>query len=108
MAETDLQYIKDSVERDHESHGWSEGDFSARLDNGENRNRIVAAYWRGRATEVITLVNTSESGSSRGNDAIYSRMSALADRYAALADYEEYESGGTSEATLGSFDMERS
>jgi len=107
MAEqADIQYVKDSIEREM-AEGWDEAEIIRRLDEGANRNRVVESYWRKRATDFITLVNTSESGSTRGNDAIYNRMVAAADAHAKKADAEEATSGTASVETLGSFDIER-
>lgn len=76
-----IQFVKDGIEADYESHGWSEVEIMTRIDTGVRVERVVAAYWRKRASETILLVNTSESGSSRGMDAVYSRMKALADEW---------------------------
>lgn len=86
MADSgDIQYVKDSIESDYTSRGWSEEALIDRLDAGAIPERVICAYWRMRASATINLVNVSESGSSRGNDAIYSRMKALADDWDAKA-----------------------
>ena len=82
---SDIAFVIDSIEADHEEHGWDESSISDRLDAGAIKERVVAAYWRMRASETISLVNTSESGSSRGMDSVYPRMKALADEWDARA-----------------------
>lgn len=85
----DIQRVIDNLEAGYETHGWSETTIAGRLDTGQSVSRIISVYWTQRANSVIELVNTSESGSSRGNDAIYARMKALAAEWAKKADDEE-------------------
>jgi len=88
----DIAKVKDNIEDDATAYGFGEVEIVRRLDVvGQTPTRIIAVYWAKRAQNVITLVNISESGSSRGNDAIYARMSALAEKWGALADAEETE-----------------
>jgi hypothetical protein len=77
----DVTFVTDNIEPNYSEHGWSDQEILDRLDTGSVPQRVVAAYWRMRASQTILLVNTSESGSSRGNDAIYSRMRDLADAW---------------------------
>jgi hypothetical protein len=77
----EVSFVLDAIDPHYEDYGWEETDIVDRIDNGAIPARVVAAYWRMRASRAITLVNTSEAGSSRGNDAIYARMKALADEW---------------------------
>lgn len=82
MATTEqIQAVKDAIETD----GWSELEITTRIDAGVRVERVIAAYWRQRASATIMLVNTSEAGSTRGMDAVYARMKALADEWEAKA-----------------------
>lgn len=82
MAEAeDIQAVLDNIESDYTAHGWTEAEIEARLENGAIWQRVVYAYWNMRANQTILLVNTSEAGSSRGMDAVYSRIRALADSW---------------------------
>lgn len=105
----DVQFVIDAIEKNYAEHGWGDQVIADRLDAGSIKERVVAAYWRMRANEVILLVNTSESGSSRGNDAIYSRMRDLADQWDATA--KAIESPATTETLargrLSSFPIKR-
>jgi hypothetical protein len=82
---SDIQVVIDNIEAGYEEHGWSETAISDRLDSGAIPERVITAYWRTRANTALYLVNTSESGSSRGNDVVYSRMKTLADEWDAKA-----------------------
>ena len=60
-----------------------------------------------RSAAVINLVNTSESGSSRGNDALYPRYKALADEWDAKAGLIENPPVVDTRGRLGSIRMKR-
>lgn len=107
-SQSDIDIVTGNIESDYMSHGWSEQVITDRLDAAVNPARIIALYWRMRASATITLVNTSESGSSRGNDAIYNRMKALADEWEtkALA-IENPVTADTGRGRLGSFPIKR-
>ena len=80
-SSADVSFVIDSLDPDYNEHDWDEIVISDRLDAGVIKERVVAAYWRMRANKAIHLVNTSESGSSRGNDTVYPRLKALADEW---------------------------
>jgi hypothetical protein len=88
-SDADVLAVRDNIEASAESNGWTDTVIGTRLDAGQSVNRISEVYWRKRAQDFLLMVNISEAGSTRGNDAIYSRMVAQADRYAALAAAEE-------------------
>jgi hypothetical protein len=81
----DIAMVIDNLEPTYADNGWDEDKIAARLDGGAIPERVISTYWMQRATAVITLVNTSESGSSRGNDVLYSRMLGLAQQWDAAA-----------------------
>lgn len=81
-----IQAVRDAIEADAEEHGWNEIEITTRIDTGTRIERIIAAYWRRRASDVIGLVNTSEAGSSRGMDSVYPRYKTLADDWEKKAD----------------------
>lgn len=85
----DIQFVFDNIESDADAHGWTIETVTARLDGGAKPSRVVAVYWRKRASDTLQLVNTSEAGSSRGMDSIYPRMVALADKWDGLATEDE-------------------
>jgi len=82
---SDIIRVIDNIEPTYADNGWDDAKIEARLDAGAIPERVISAYWMARATAVITLVNTSESGSSRGNDVLYSRMLGLAQQWDAAA-----------------------
>ena len=85
----DIQTVLDAIEDDYTEHGWTETMIGDRLDAGALPERVIAVYWSKRATKALLLVNTSESGSSRGNDSIYPRLKKLADEWEARAEVAE-------------------
>lgn len=105
---TDIAAVVDLIEETREEHGWGDVEIARRLDLGQSVLRVAAVYWNKRANATLYLVNTSESGSSRGNDAVYARMKARADELTRLADEEAAVVPGASpEGTLGSIEINR-
>src|SRR5438128_12166377 len=104
-----VQTVIDNIETSYTEHGWSEETIIARMDDGAIPERVIALYWRSRANAVLTLVNTSESGSSRGNDTIYPRFKALAEEWDAKAKLIESPTVAPELARgrLGSFPIKR-
>jgi hypothetical protein len=107
-SSADINKVKDNIEDDAAERGWTDPYIAARLDAGASVNRVSETYWRKRAQATIELVNTSEAGSSRGNDAVYSRMVAQADYYAGLALVEEAVAPETAAVDrVGGFNLKR-
>ena len=104
---TDISFVIDCIDRDYEEHGWEETDIVDRLDAGAIPQRVVAAYWRMRANVAIDLVNTSESGSSRGLDSVYPRLSALAESWETRAELLESPPEQKDTARLSTFSIKR-
>jgi len=77
------------LEDDADAHGYGLQQVKKLLAAGKSLNRIAESYYRKRAAQVLYLVNVSESGSSRGMDAVFPRMIALANMYGKAADLEE-------------------
>lgn len=103
----DIQRVKDNVELSYTSYGWDDTIIATRLDEGQIWQRVVATYWRSRASAVIQLVNTSEAGSSRGMDSVYPRMAALAELWEGRADLLENPASEAAEGRLSSFPIKR-
>lgn len=106
-AAADIAFVLDNVEPDLTPSGWTEADLTARLDGGAKPSRVVASYWKRRAAQVIQLVNTSESGSSRGMDSVYPRFKALADEWEARATADEAAVVTATQGRLSSFPIRR-
>lgn len=84
--DADVRKVTDNIEASYTEHGWTTDIIRDRLDDDAIPERVIALYWRSRASSTILLVNTSESGSSRGNDVLYSRFKGLADEWDAKAE----------------------
>ncbi len=110
MAESkDILKVKDAIEDEASANGWGDVEIAARLDAGQSVLRVIETYWTKRAQAYLLVVSTSESGSTRGNDVIYNRMVAEAERYRVLAVAEEAASAPvvSSASRLGSFGIRR-
>lgn len=105
----DIATVIDNIEATYTDHGWSTEIIGDKLDDGAIPERVIALYWRSRASASIMLVNTSESGSSRGNDTVYPRLKALADEWdtKALAIENPVLPETATRGRLGSFPIRR-
>ena len=103
----DILRVKDNIELSYADYGWADPEVADRLDAGDKWQRVVATYWRQRASATLLLVNTSESGSSRGLDSVYPRMAALATEWEARADLIENPASEAAEGRLSSFPIKR-
>ena len=104
---TDVQFVIDNIETSYAQYGWGGEEIANRLDAGARKERVIAAYWRKRASDVILLVNTSEAGSSRGMDSVYPRMNQLAEEWEARAILLEDPPEDKTTARLSSFPIIR-
>ena len=50
---------------DDPGEGWSDTAIDALLDSGLSVTKVTLAFWTGRVAKYSTLVDVSESGSSR-------------------------------------------
>lgn len=78
--EQDVQRVKDLTE----NGGMTEEDIKKLLDAGQTVREICHDYWTRKATTYSTMVNVSESGSSRNMGDLYKNALAIADRFAPL------------------------
>lgn len=78
--EQDVQRVKDMTE----NGGISDVDIAKMLDAGQTVREICHHYWTQKATSYSTMVNVSESGSSRNMGDLYKNALAIADRFAPL------------------------
>jgi hypothetical protein len=104
---TDIKRVVDNIELAYEEYGWDNTEISTRLDAGDIWQRVVATYWRQRASATLLLVNTSEAGSSRGLDSVYPRMIKLAEDWEARADLIENPVSEAADGRLSSFPIKR-
>lgn len=59
-------------------------ELAAELGAGKTVREICYDYWTAKATSYSTLVNVSESGSSRSMGDLYKNALAISDRFAPL------------------------
>ncbi len=104
---TDVLRVKDNIETSYAEYGWADPEIANRLDAGDAWQRVVATYWRMRASATLLLVNTSEAGSTRGLDSVYPRMAALATEWESRADLIENPASEAAEGRLSSFPIKR-
>lgn len=63
------------------AEGWDEARVNAMLDAGMKPDDIALEYWETRMARTSTLVNVSESGSSRSLSDIYTNALKMAEYY---------------------------
>lgn len=57
---------------------WDSDKVSALLDGGNSINKIMSRYWHARAAESATMVDVSESGSSRSLSSVHENAVRMA------------------------------
>lgn len=80
-TEQDIQRVKDMTEG---GQGMTDSQIGQMLDSGLTIRQICHDYWTKKATTYSTMVNVSESGSSRNMGDLYKNALAIADRFAPL------------------------
>lgn len=90
MAEQlQVDEVRNNLPKEAEAEGWDDVKISAMLDGGMSVTRIVANWWRYRATQTANFVDVSESGSSRSLSTIHKNAVELRDYWdKKLADEE--------------------
>lgn len=71
------------------SDNYSDLVLSERLDADLDFNQTASAIWREKAAAFSTLINVSESGSSRSMGDLYKNALAFANHYSSLIVTEE-------------------
>lgn len=79
--ELDIQRVRDLT---NGAEGFTDEQIGAALDSGATIREFCYDFWTKKATEYSTMVNVSESGSSRNMGDMYKNALAIADRFSPL------------------------
>lgn len=74
------------------SDGWDEAKINDLLDEGNTPDEIALEYWEARMAKTSTMVNVTESGSSRSLRDVFTNASAMAKYFADKNKDDETES----------------
>jgi hypothetical protein len=64
-SEDQIAQLRQMVAEPDDSNGWDDDRLAAIIDDNETLNAAASAVWNLKAGEYATLVDVSESGSSR-------------------------------------------
>lgn len=68
---------------------WTNEEIQTKLDAGETAEQIAAAWWTLRASQTASLIDVSESGSSRSLGMLHKQALNMAKFYGAKVDDAE-------------------
>lgn len=92
MATEDaIREVTEMLGADAGSSGWTPERIGADLDAGKTPNKIALMWWGYRAANTTSLVNVSESGSSRSLGDIHAHAMSMWKMYQDLVAKEEEE-----------------
>lgn len=84
------------VNEPDDSNGWSDERLEALIDAGDSTNAIASGIWTAKAATFTTLVDVSESGSSRKLSDLHKQALAMATYFGGL----DGGSGTTDDGTM--------
>lgn len=87
MAEaSDILEVQDLLPNDSD---WGEDKITTYLDGGRTVPEVLLAFWRGRASKYSTMLDVSESGSSRSLSQLYQNAKSMIDYWQGVLDKDE-------------------
>lgn len=67
-----------------DSNGWTDEKLSGLLDAGESANTVASGIWTSKAATYASLVDVSESGSSRKLSDMHRQALSMSDHFGGL------------------------
>lgn len=77
----DIAQVRDFVAEPDDVNGWTDVRIALYIDGSSNSRLAASDIWMVKAAASATLVNVSESGSSRSLSDIYKNAREMADRF---------------------------
>jgi hypothetical protein len=82
MAElSDIASVLDLMPGDEGD--WDETRIETHLDSGKTVPQVMQLFWEGKASKLYSMIDVSESGSSRSMSRLYDNAVKLAEYWAA-------------------------
>lgn len=80
MAElVDIASVQDLLPAEAAEEGWNEEKITTYLDGGKTVYQVVLQYWESITGRLYTMIDVSESGSSRSLSRLYDNAKAQAE-----------------------------
>lgn len=76
--------LRDYINEPDDSNGWSDTKLSGYIDRYDSALAAAARVWSVKASEFSSLVDVSESGSSRKLSDLYKNATSMAAHYSGL------------------------
>jgi len=86
----EVSELRGLIAEPDESNGWTDEKLSSLIDAGDTLNTVAASIWTTKAATFATLVNVSESGSSRNLSDLHKQALSMSQHFGSL-------DGGTSD-----------
>lgn len=87
--EADIALVKQNIPGDATEDGWDETHIGTLLDSGLSVTKTTLAFWAGRVAKYSTLVDVSESGSSRQLSRLFDQAKQTYDMWAERSKVED-------------------
>lgn len=75
----DVALVKSQILEESDTYGFDDAAISAMLDAGLSTSSTILAVWSGIAGKTSTMVDVTESGSSRSLSTIHNNALAMAE-----------------------------
>ena len=85
----DIAIVKSQILEESDSYGFDDAAISAMLDAGLSTTKTILAVWSGISAKTSSMVDVSESGSSRSLSQIHTNAQAMADWWKIKSDEED-------------------
>lgn len=85
-TQAEIAELRDLIAEPDDSNGWTDERLGAYIDRAQTLNGAASAVWGSKAASLSTMVNVSESGSSRSLGDLFKNASAMRDYYKGLED----------------------
>lgn len=86
-SEADIEAVKDLMPGSDED--WDDQKIGIYLDAGRSIAKVMQLFWESRASKLHTMIDISESGSSRSLSRLYDNAMKLAEYWDAKVAKEE-------------------
>ena len=80
-AEADIALVVKNIPEDASADGWNDVYIGTLLDTGLSVTKVTLSFWASRVAKYSTLIDVSESGSSRQLSALFNQAKTAYDMW---------------------------
>jgi hypothetical protein len=97
----EIALVKTQIPEESDAYGFDDEAIGAMLDAGLSTTEVILAVWSGISAKTSSMVDVSESGSSRSLSQISSNARAMADWWKLKKEAEDAAAAGPDKAKTG-------